>query len=147
MGFHFRYESLLNLRMHHKERAEIEYGKARGDLLHAEEVLQTMEKEYARLQDAFSTAMRRAAPVCEIREYADYLKSLKSRTQSQERKIQKLVDEAEAKRKELLEKTKEYKVIEKVREKDFERWQKEENALEQKRIDELAALRHGRVYV
>ena len=147
MRFHFRYESLLNLRMHHKERAEIEYGKAQGDVLHAEEVLQAMEKEYVRLQDAFSTAMIRAAPACEIREYADYLKALRARTRAQEQEVQKLQDLAAEKRRELLEKTKEYKVIETLRDKDLEKWQKKENELEQKRINELAVLRHGKTYV
>jgi len=147
MRFHFRYESLLNLRMHHKERAEIEYGKAQGDVLHAEEVLQAMEKEYGRLQDAFSAAISRAASASEIGEYADYLKALRVRTQNQEKEVQKLQVLAEEKRRELLEKTKEYKVIETLRDKDLEKWQKRENELEQKRINELAVLRHGKTYV
>jgi flagellar protein FliJ len=147
LGFQFRYESLLNLRRHHKERAEIEYGKALGDFMHAENALQAMEKECGRVQGAFSETIQRAAAAHEVRNYAEYLKSLSAQARNQEEKVQNLKKMVAEKKKELLEKTKKYKVIETLRDKDFEKWQKHENDVEQKRINELAVLRHGRTYV
>jgi len=147
VGFQFRYESLLNLRRHRKEKAEIEHAKALGDLLHAEEMLRTLEKQCENAQDSFKNALLREIGAQDIRNYGDYLQSLGIKAESQRKTIEKLKIELEKKRKELLEKTKEYKVIETLRDKDFEKWQKRENELEQKRINELAVLRHGRAYV
>lgn len=147
MGFQFRYESLLNLRRHQKERVEIEHAKALGDFLSAEEMLQALEKEYEGAHDSFKIALFREAKGYDIRNYGQYLQSLGERMESQRKTRENLRYLLEKKRKELLENTKQYKVIEGLRDKDFEKWQKRENELEQKRINELATLRHGRVYV
>jgi len=141
VGFQFRYESLLNLRRHKKEKAEIEHGKALGDLARAEEMLQALEKEYKNAQDAFKNALFRETAGHDIRNYGGYLQSLGVRIESQRKTRDNLRYTLEKKRKELLEKTKEFKVIETLRDKDFEKWQKRENELEQKRINELAVLR------
>lgn len=147
MGFQFRYESLLNLRRHRKEKAEIEHAKALGDLLQAEAMLRSLEKEHENVQGSFRNALFRETEAENIKNYGNYLQSLATRAESRRKTIEKLKAELEKKRKELLEKTKEYKVIETLRDKDFEKWQKRENELEQKRINELAVLRHGRAYV
>jgi len=147
VGFQFRYESLLNLRRHQKEKAEIEHGKALGGLLRAEEMLQATEKEYGDVQDSFKNALFQETAGYDIRSYGEYLRSLGVRAETQRKKIEDLRYTVEKKRKELLEKTKQYKVMETLRDKDFEKWQKRENELEQKRINELAVLRHGRAYV
>jgi flagellar export protein FliJ len=50
------------------------------------------------------------------------------------------------KRRVLLEKTKEFKIIERLKEKDFQKWQDQQRLEEQKRMDEIAVLRHGRQF-
>ena len=70
-----------------------------------------------------------------------------NKEEEQKRIIEGLQYALEKKRKELLEKEKRVKVLETLRDKDFEKWQKKQDELEQKRINELAVLRHGRAYV
>ncbi len=147
MGFQFRYESLLNLRRHQKEQAEIDHARVLGELILEREILGSLEREYEDARVSLKNALFRETGACDIRNYSDYLQSLAIRVEEKRKRIEKIKYELEKKRKELLEKTKEYKVIEKLRDKDFEKWQKRENELEQKRINELAVLRHGREYV
>lgn len=147
MGFQFRYESLLNLRKHEKEKAELEYARALGDRMRAEELLRGLEGQYEEERKLFKESLFKETSGHSIRNHGDYLHSLAVKKEEQKRIIEGLQYALEKKRKELLEKEKRVKVLETLRDKDFEKWQKKQDELEQKRINELAVLRHGRVYV
>lgn len=147
MAFRFRYESLLRYRGHLKDKAEIQHAAALHDLMRAEKTLQELEAEYGRALTAFNDVMRESAEARKIRDYADYLDLLKNRTEKGKGEIERLKGVLEIRRKELLECTKQYKVIEALKEKDFEKWRQHQNYLEQKRISEMTILRHGKRYV
>lgn len=115
--------------------------------MRSETTLQELEAEYGRALTAFNDTMRESAEARKIRDYADYLDLLKNRTEKEKGEIERLRGVLEIKRKELLERTKQYKVIEALKEKDFEKWRQHQNYLEQKRISEMTILRHGKNYV
>lgn len=146
MAFKFRYESLLNYRKHLKEKAEIEHAKVLGALLQAREGLTSLEGEYDRVQAAFKRAMAEAATGHEIRNYSDYLGFVGEKTGKQKGKIEALKTELESKRSVLLKKSTDCKVIEKLKEKDFEKWQQNQDHLERIRLNEVAVQRYGKVY-
>jgi flagellar protein FliJ len=147
MAFKFRYESLLNYRTHLKEKAEIEYAKVLGALLQAREELTLLGWKYDRIQAAFKEAMAQAATGHEIRNYSEYLGFIREKTEKQNGEIEGLQTELETKRDILIEKSKDCKVIEKLREKDFEKWQQHQDRLEQIRLNEMAVQRYGKAYV
>lgn len=147
MAFRFRYESLLHYRGHLKEKSEIRHAAALHDLLRAEKMLQDLEAESARVQTSFKEAMHGSAEARTIRDYADYLDLLKSRREKGIGEIQELKRVLETRRKELLESTRQYKVIETLKEKDFEKWRQHQNYLEQKTLSEMAVLRYGKEYM
>ncbi len=147
MAFKFRYASLLNYREYLEEKAQIEHAKVLGSLLQAREELASLQRKYSRVQEAFKQAMAEAAGGYEIRNYSEYLSFIRERTEKQNSEIEALKIELETKRSALLEKSKDCKVIEKLRDKDFEKWQKHQDRLEQKRLNEVAVQRYGKAYV
>ncbi|MFZ0451510.1 MAG: flagellar export protein FliJ [Desulfatiglandaceae bacterium] len=147
MAFKFRYTSLLNYREHLKEKAEIEHAKALGALLRAREELRSLRRAYGKVQEAFKQAMVEAADGNMIRNYSDYLALIRDKTEKQNREIEALKTEQETKRSALLKKSKECKVIEKLKEKDFEKWQQYQDHLEQIRLNEVAVQRYGKTYM
>ncbi len=146
MAFKFRYESLLNYRKHLKEKAEIEHAMVLGALLQAREELTSLEGEHGRVQASFKRAMAEVAAGHEIRNYSDYLGFVGEKTEKQKGKIEAFKTELESKRCILLEKSKDCKVIEKLKERDFEKWQQNQDRLEQIRLNEVVVQRYGKVY-
>lgn len=147
MGFRFRYEGLLNLRRHQKEKAEIEYAKARTELTRAEEMVRSLGKQEEKARTLFRDELFGRTTGLNVKNHALYVSALETQKDRQQQTLEGLKNILRKKKKELLEKEKQEKVLETLREKDFEKWQKTQNELEQKRIDELAVLRHGRTYV
>jgi flagellar export protein FliJ len=96
------------------------------------------------VQEGFRQAMAEAADAHEIKTYSEYLGFQRERAERQIREIEGLKTELELKRGALLEKSKECKVIEKLKEKDFEKWQQCQDHLEQIRLNEVAVQRYGK---
>ncbi len=147
MGFRFRYEGLLHLRRHEKEKAEIEYAKARRDLTRAEEMLRSLGRKEEKARTLFRDKLFGRTTGLNLKNHALYVSALATKRDRQQQTLEELKNIFRKKKKELLEKEKQEKVLETLREKDFEKWRKTQNELEQKRINELAVLRHGRTYV
>jgi len=66
---------------------------------------------------------------------------------SHERTIAEKEAQVRDKRVDLLSKAKEYKVMAKLKEKDRKRWEEKAAKEEQKILDELAVIRHGRAFL
>jgi flagellar FliJ protein len=144
MGFRFRYESLLAYRRHLKERAEIELGRAKRALEEARKVLARSRNQFLGGKRTLTARMRATISSDELSYTIDYLNDLERQIGSHE----KTVGEGEAlvreKRTDLLNKKKEYEVLAKLKEKDRKKWEEQAAKEEQKILDELAVIRHGR---
>jgi flagellar FliJ protein len=146
MGFSFRFESLLKYRRHRKERAEVELGRARRRLNQAREELEGLER---RLQDAggeLQRCMKAGASSDKLRTHVDFVTGLEIRIQIQEAEVGRKRDEVRDRVKEVLERTREVRIIEKLEERDHRAWLREEQKREQKALDEIAVIRHGRAF-
>jgi flagellar FliJ protein len=146
MGFIFRFESLLKVRKHLKEAAEIELSKALGRLNRERLQLQSLSEDLEQAGQQFETDLRNSVPSRWLRLYADFLSGIKKRIADQQDSVARCENEVIEKRRVLLEKTKEFKIIERLKEKDFQKWQDQQRLEEQKRMDEIAVLRHGRQF-
>ena len=146
MGFSFRYETLLSYREHIKEQAELEYAKAKQKLIRANRELDAFNNSLQEAKASLQSMLTGRTPSEEVLAYSDYLAGLNDKINLQEEKIAGLEKEVKSKMEDLLDKTKQYKIIEKLKEKDFQEWQYQELQKEQTRLNEVTVIRHGREF-
>ena len=147
MGFKFRYEALLKYRGHLKEKAEIDLARAqnrlrqnRGELSGHEEALKETEKCLdSDLRSSISSDMLLA--------YSGHIISLKAKIETQKVEIYHSEKRVREKLDFLQKKTVQYKIIEKLKEKDFKKWHQKQSSLEQKELDEMAVVRYGKDFL
>ena len=147
MGFQFRYESLLNYRRHLKDMAQVELARSLEQLALAKEALGELTHEYSKVSTTLHKNLQQRVQAHELRNYADYLARLKQDITQKALEVAEWEDVVEQKRKRLLEKDKDWKIIDKLKDKDFQRWQTDRRSKEQKALEEMAILRHGRRFV
>lgn len=147
MRFIFRYESLLSYRRHLKEKAEVDFGRVRQQLKTFRLLLEDLRGRFLRADEFFGSRGLKRISSAEIKNHADFLAGLKDKIRAQELKVAEWEVAVREKKEELLRKTKDFRVIEKLREKDFEKWQQQQLQMEQKDTNEVAVTRHGRVFL
>jgi flagellar FliJ protein len=144
MGFRFRFERLLTYRGHLKDRAEAEFGAAGKSLALARELLKSMVQERERTEGSLRAGLAKGLSAAEIKSHADYLESLDHRTALQVREVERLEALVSTRREALLARSREVKVMEQMKERDFQKWQTHQEASEQQRLNEVGIQRHGR---
>ena len=146
MTFKFRYESLLNYRRHLKDMAQIELARSMEQLQSARDALNLAAAEYTKVADAFGQGLRKGMVAHKLRSYSSYLGKLKEDITQKAVQVAEWEEIVEKKRSALLDRDKEWKIIEKLKERDFQKWLSEKETKEQMALNEMAILRHGRQY-
>jgi flagellar FliJ protein len=146
MGFKFRYQTLLSYRGHLKEKAEIEFGSAQRRLQEARHTMESHEVRLRKARIALEQGLMSRMSSEEMATYSDYLNGVKRKILLQKQEVARRERIVFEKRKLLLERTKEYRIIEKLMEKDHTAWKQGQSLAEQKRVDEMSVTRHGRDY-
>ena len=147
MGFRFRYESLLAYRLHLKERAELELGKAIKALMEAQDILVLAKNQFSDGNRELVMRMRATISSDEMKHTMEYLNGLEHQIAAHEKTVAEKEVQVRDKRMDLLVKTKEHKVMAKLKEKDWKKWEENAAKEEQKVLDELAVVRHGRAFL
>lgn len=147
MGFKFRYEALLGYRQHLKEKAEIEYSQAKQQLRRLGDELIEYQEELEAVRNDLTVALREKIDSYNMKNYSQYIGALKIWIAMKEAEIAKSEKLVAEKLENLLNKTKKFKIIEKLKEKDFQKWKNKLNIIEQKQLSELGVLRHGREFL
>ena len=147
MGFAFRYESLLSYRGHLKEMAEEDLARATRQLKVGRSLLKDHRAAFQEGGQFLKSRIAKRIPSAEIKNHADFMTGLKEKIRILEMKVVEWEGTVRRKREALVKRTKEYKVIEKLKEEDFQRWQYQQLQMEQKRMNEVAVTRHGRVFL
>jgi flagellar export protein FliJ len=146
MGFTFKYEALLSYRRHLKEQAEIEFSLCRKEVEAAQNLLETYLQHYQNTNRSFQHNLEITMTAFHIRNYADYLDRLKGMIREQVGEVTRRENLLRDKHTFLLETIKKYKVMERLKEKELRRWHIGQDRLEQKKISELAMMRHQREF-
>ena len=147
MNFAFRYESLLSYKGHLKEKAETEFSIAQRRLKQCRKKLEEYQKGLNLVHEAFIDLLKQRIPSSLIKTYAGYIAAMETKIQNQKAlrtNAEQLVAE---KLRILLLRTKEYKVFEKLKERDFKEWSHQQHLIEQKEMSEITLLRHGRGFL
>ena len=147
MKFKFRYESLLSYREHLKEKAAIEFARAQSALRKIDDQITAYNNEVTKANDDLENKMRKTMLSNDIINHSEFINALLVRIEM--KKIERLKAEQEMfqKRKNLLEKSRQCKVFEKLKERDLEKWNHNQNQLELKEINEAAIIRHGKSFL
>ena len=147
MAFKFRYEALLGYRQHLKEKAEIEYSQARRRLKRLNDELLEYQQELDASRNELARCLREKTDSDIIKNYSSYIGALKIWMALKEAEIAAAEKLAAERLENLLKRTKKFKIMEKLKEKDFQKWKNMLNKLEQKQLSEMGVLRHGREFI
>ena len=147
MAFAFRYEALLSYKQHLKEKAEIELSLSQRRLRQCRELLKEYEEGLWQTGSDLGTDLKTKLPSHLVKNYSDYMESLKAKIELQEMEIIKAEKVVAEKLNNLLARTKQCKIFEKLKEKDFQKWKHQQYLLEQKETNETAVLRYGKGFL
>ena len=147
MGFKFRYEALLKYRNHIKEKAEINLSRARNKLRQDKDQLATYRDAVKETSRELDSGLKQALSASMLQAYSEHITLLQVRIEAQKVEIYNSEKIVQDRIHDLRKKTVQYKVIEKLKEKDFKKWYQEQNYLEQKEIDEMAVVRFGKDFL
>ncbi len=146
MAFSFRLEALLRYRAHRKERAETALGRARKQLLQATEALESLQARLREASEDIQGSLKGRTSAEALKNHVDFVSGLEGRIRTQEREVLGRREEVQSRTRDLLECTREVRVVEKLEERDYQAWLLEEQRREQKVLDETAVIRHGRTF-
>jgi flagellar protein FliJ len=147
LKFKFRYESLLTYRGHLKEKAAIEFARAQNRLREIDETIIALKEEIEKSSDIIEKRMRETVSSNEILNHSEFINALLIKIEIKKMERIRAEQLLIQKRKNLLEKTKQYKIFEKLKEKDLVKWRQDQNQLELKEINEAAIIRHGKSFL
>lgn len=135
--FNFRLESILTFRRKLEESAKTTYLEARARRLDAEFDLQA-------IVESRRTTLHRGVPCLENRLALDaYLARLEDQARAQHSVIGVLTDEEEQARKKWITARQDSESIQKLRDKEYESWQRDQLRKEQSELDEWSVLRRA----
>ena len=142
--FIFRFAANLRVKERIEEQKKIEYGKALAALETEKQKKARMLLEREETIASFRESVNKLITPADVQTHNNYLGLLKAMVIKQDETIKKCEETAEIKRLELVEAMKQRKIMEKLKEKDRERFIREEQLREQKIQDETVSYRYSR---
>ncbi len=141
--FQFPLQNILNMKAKLEEQAKNEYAQANVRLLTEQEKLQLLEQRREVAKENLKQVLVEQLSVLEIRRREDALEVIKMYVMQQLLTVKRCEKEVEVARDKLTEAMKQRKTFEKLREKAFDAFLKEEQRTEQKEVDELMSYKYG----
>lgn len=142
--FIYRMQSILDIKEKMEEQAKMEFAAARIRLDEEEEKLRMLNDRKAVYEEKGRALRKDALKVREILENREAITRMEEFIAFQERQVKRAGDLLEEARYKLRIARQESKTQERLREKAFDQFMREENAKEAKEIDELTSYTHGR---
>lgn len=141
--FRFPLENILNMKEKLEEQAKNEYGQANARLISEQDKLNQLEIRLEGAKQKLKNVLQETLSVMEIRKREDAVEIIKTYVMQQLLIVKRCEKEVEIAREKLSEAMKERKIFEKLREKAFEEFMREEGRKEQKEVDELMSYKYG----
>jgi flagellar FliJ protein len=141
-GFVFRLQSLLDLKRNIEEDIKLKFGMAVKELERNKSILKSIEKEkYANMEEFTQKASKKLF-VIELMEYSKYISYLNQKAEIQKENVKKAEDYVDKIREELVKAAKEREMLERLREKRYEKFLREQQQNEQKLSDEIYSIKY-----
>lgn len=142
--FVYRMQSILNIKVQMENQAKLELGQAQRRLSEEEERLERLYDRKESYLEEGRQARLHSLTVQKLRDNEYALARIEEFIEEQKEAIKKAEKQVEAARQKLTGIMQERKMQERLREKAFEQFMREENAEERKEIDELTSYTYGR---
>lgn len=142
--FVYRMQSILVIKEKMVDQAKMEFAAARMRLNEEEEKLQNLIKRKAAYEEQGRELRHDSLKVMEILENRDAITRMEEFIILQKRQVKRASDQFEEARIKLQTAMQESKTQERLKEKAFDEFMREENAKEAKEVDELVSYTHGR---
>lgn len=142
--FIYRMQSILDIKEKMEEQAKMEFAAARMHLDEEEEKLQSLNNRKAAYEDKGRELRKDSLKVREILENREAITLMEEFIAFQEHQVELAKSRLEDARYKLQVARQESKTQEKLKEKAFNAFMREENAREAKEVDELTSYTHGR---
>lgn len=142
--FIYRMQSILDIKTKMEEQAKMEFAAARMHLDEEEEKLQILIDRKAVYEDKGRELRKDSLKVREILENREAITRMEEFITFQRQQVRKAKEQLEDARYKLQVARQESKTQEKLKEKAFDEFMREENAREAKEVDELTSYTHGR---
>lgn len=143
--FTFTLESVLQVKYRLEERVRAELADTQSRLVEAQQALRRLSQEKGRHQKEMARIQQGALDIGSLLLAQDYLAQLNRRIQDQQEVIAQIEAELDRKREELVEAQRERKSLEILKDKQWQEYQKAVQREEQLFLDEVAAIRYGRL--
>jgi len=144
MRFRYPFQKIVDLKSGEKSMAEWAYAAALGELHAEEERLAQLVKEREEAANRLEEEVSRPVPLARIRQMEAYVLVLDSRIRSQTEAVRRAEEVVRERLRRLADKMVDEKVWLNQREKAWERFRLEWNRMEQKELDDLAAVKAAR---
>ncbi len=142
--FIYRMQSILDIKAKMVEQARMEFAAARMHLNEEEEKLQVLMQRKDVYEEEGRKLRRDSLKVMTIMENRDAITRMDEFIILQRSQVKRAQEQLEAARRKLQTAMQESKTQEKLKEKAFEEFVREENVREAKEVDELVSYTHGR---
>lgn len=142
--FKYRMQSILEVKKKLEEQAKNEFAAARAALNEEEEKLEQLKKRKEAYEDEGRALRESTLNIMDIIENKEALLRMDEFIADQQLNVKRAEERMEEARLALQTAMQESKTQEKLREKAFDQFMKEENARESKEIDELVSYTYGR---
>ncbi len=146
MAFEFKFESLLKYRKRLEEAAQRDFIAARREL---DEALAMIQQMYSSIEEARAyihscQGQGQAGDIFRILSSEQFITGQKVKIDIERARARELMMRVEEKQELLLAAAREFKKIEKLKERHKSEFKKEQRRLEIKRVDDLVVIRSGR---
>lgn len=136
--FNFKLQTALDLKLKQEDQQKQLMGKLQQRYQEQMDLLNRFEERLLYLQKQLRAQQRESLKLPKIKTYEDYMPVLNGRIEQQSTQVEKILAEIHKAREVLVNLMQERKVLEKLKVKKFEEYQKQLLAEEQKIIDEMA---------
>ncbi len=139
--FVFKLQSVLNIKKQIEDSLKIQLGKAVQALEAEKELLKELESEKKRCMGEVGSKVSGGVKVDKLKNYNAYISFIKQKISRQYEMVKSAQEIVDKYREELTGMMKERKMLEKLREKQYEEYMQEIKKKEQKDIDEIVSYR------
>lgn len=136
-SFKFKLQSLLNIKTQMEDTLKNQLAKAVRYLEEEKSALKNLKEEQKKCMSDISSESSNGVTVERLRNYNSYISFLKEKILNQTKRVKSAQEIVDNYRDELIQASKEKKVLETLKDKQYSEYLKEQEKIEQKRVDEL----------
>jgi flagellar FliJ protein len=136
MPFRFRFQQILQICIHEENEVKNQLAKKDGQIAEANALIKNYKDEYGQALENKILDLQ-SGDMIKLQMYPAYLARLQKSWEFQEEELERLHKQREKIMHELMEKRRNRKTYEKMREKDEAVWKKEQQKKEQRNLDEF----------